>query len=319
MELYPVYPHERHPAVQLLFLGLLAILGLLLFAGLGIAMVYLLYGQAGFNAVLSQDVQNTANMPALRVLIIAQQLGLFGAPALLLAVTEQRRPSQFYPMDKPRGKWLLMVFWLLLFAIPFIGYVNEMNQKMQLPAALKAAEDWMRALEDQNKMLTEALLATPSWSGLLANLFTIAVVPAICEELLFRGGLQRGLARWVTPPHVAIWATAVIFSVIHFQFFGFFTRLFLGAGLGYIYYFTKSIWYSIFVHFLNNAYAVIAAFYFARKNLPLEQANGPNIGWMGALTSLLLTLVLFKLLERSGRRLNQNHELYPKQGATSKF
>lgn len=296
MELYTVYKHERHPALQLLFLGLMAIFGLLLFAIAGFAIAYLCYGKSILGAVLGQNLSTPAGIGAFRILLTAQQLGLFAVPALLLAVTEQRKPRQFYPMGRPFLKGLIVVFFILLFALPFIGYVNELNQHMRFPVALKSLETWMRNMEDQNMRATKALLSTAFIGGLLANILAVALVPAICEELLFRGAIQRTLARWVKNPHVAIWVAAAVFSTIHFQFYGFFTRLLLGAGLGYIYYLTGSIWYAVFAHFLNNANAVILAFFYAKQQLPIEKADEVNVGWMGALTSIILTLVLFRVL-----------------------
>ena len=54
------------------------------------------------------------------------------------------------------------------------------------------------------------------------------MIPAIGEELLFRGAVQRLFLRWVRNPHVAIWVTGTLFSFIHFQFYGFLPRMVLG-------------------------------------------------------------------------------------------
>jgi hypothetical protein len=130
-------------------------------------------------------------------------------------------------------------------------------------------------------------------------------VPAICEEMIFRGGLQRTFIRWFKNPHVAIWTSAFIFSSIHFQFFGFFPRFFLGAMFGYFYFWTSNLWYTIFAHFLNNAYAVTVMWYFQRNNLPIEKADEANLAWYGYLFSAILTLILFWILKEKATKKEQ--------------
>ena len=143
---------------------------------------------------------------------------------------------------------------------------------------------------------TKAILKMKNFGGFLINFLVVAIVPAICEEFLFRGALQRTFYRIFKNPHVAIWIGAIIFSAIHFQFFGFFPRMLLGAGLGYIYYYTRSIWYSVFAHLLNNGYAVVLAFYMQMKNLPIDSEEA-SMGWVACLISAILTLALFKILK----------------------
>jgi membrane protease YdiL (CAAX protease family) len=287
---------EKPPLLQLLFIGFLAIAGLLVFAIIGFVIIYFAYGFDVLMNVASQktNLNNSAN--AFKILLTAQQLGLFLTPALLLAVTESKKPNRFYGMAKPKITILLIVFWLMLFSLPFIGFVNELNQKMSLPSFLKELENWMRRLENEGMQTTMVILKMKNFGEFLINFLVVALVPAICEEFLFRGALQRTFYRIFKNPHIAIWVGAIIFSAIHFQFFGFFPRMLLGASLGYIYYYTGSIWYSVFAHLLNNGYAVILAFYMQLKNLPINNEEA-SMGWVACLISAILTLALFKILK----------------------
>ena len=181
---------------------------------------------------------------------------------------------------------------------------------MTFPSTFKWLEKWMRELENQGEETTEAILKMNNIGGLFINLFVIAMIPAICEEFIFRGALQRVFIKMIRNPHVAIWIAAAIFSTIHFQFFGFFPRLFLGAAFGYIYFWTKSIWYTVFAHFLNNGYAVVIAYYFQKQNLPFKQADETSIAWYGYLISAILTLDLFSLLKKEGHNnTNSNNQI----------
>lgn len=287
---------ERTPFLQLLFIGFLAIAGLLVFAIIGFVIIYFAYGTDVLLNVASQKVNLNESANAFKILLTAQQLGLFLTPALLLAITESKKLNHFYEMAKPKVNILLIVFWMIIFALPFIAHINELNQKMSFPPFLKGIENWMRKLEDEGIATTKAILKMKNFGGFLINFLVIAIIPAICEEFLFRGALQRTFYRAFKNPHVAIWIGAIVFSAIHFQFYGFFPRMLLGAGLGYIYYFTGNIWYSVFAHLLNNGYAVILAFYMQMKNLPIDREEA-SMGWVVSLISAILTLALFNILK----------------------
>lgn len=289
---------ERHPFVQLLFLGLLALGGIIACFLVGAIVIYLSYGTDVMLNVFSGKANLEGSVGATKILLTVQQLLFFLAPALLLGITEGKGPNRFYGTARPSINWLAIVFLSMLVAVPFLGWITELNQKMHLPTALKQVEEWMRRLEDQGEDTTKAILKMSTIGGLLVNLFVIALMPAICEEFIFRGGLQRTFLRWMQNPHVAIWVSAAIFSAIHFQFFGFFPRMFLGAMFGYIYFWTKSIWYTVFAHFLNNGYAVCVAFYLQKNNLPMDQDDTAGLPWYFALISLALTVALFHYLKQ---------------------
>ena len=288
---------ENHPFLQLILLLAVGIGGLLIFAVIAIVICVLMYGTSILTDMSWATGGDLEKIGALKIFLTAQQIGLFLTPALLLAIFERKKPQHFYGMSAPKFDYLGIVFLIMVCSTPFMAWVNLTNQQMHLPEAFKGIEKWMRAQEDQAMVTTKAILSTKSVGGLLANLFVIAVMPAICEEFIFRGGLQRTIFRWLKNPHVAIWVSAIIFSTIHVQFFGFFPRLFLGAAFGYLYFWTGSIWYAVFAHFLNNAYAVIVAFYLQKQNLPIDDGDDLGIAWYGYLISAILTLALFWILK----------------------
>jgi membrane protease YdiL (CAAX protease family) len=287
---------ENSPYVQLLFLGLYAIGGLLLSMVIGFALIFICYG----GIVLKDTSWLSGNDPkfigALKILLSTQQIGLFLLPVLLLSLTEGKHPIRFYNLKKPNINTLFIVFLIMAYSMPLMSWINEANQKMFLPDFLKTIEAWMRRMEDEAAKTTEAILKMKTIGDFLVTLFVIAIMPAICEEFLFRGALQRTFLRWMKNPHVGIWFSAIIFSAIHFQFYGFFPRLFLGAAFGYIYFWTGSLWYTIFAHFLNNGFAVGIAWYFQQKNLPLNSEEEIPVQWYGYIISALITLALFKHL-----------------------
>lgn len=297
----PVKP-ENHPLLQLLLLVLGAFVGLIIFGIIGFVLCLGIYG---FDLVKNTAWTTGADLRyvgALKILLTAQQIGLFLTPAIVLALFEGKKPSRFYGMSVPKPNILLIVFLIMLCAIPILGLSSEINQKMVFPDFLKGLEKWMRNMEDQGAITTEAILKMKTWGQFFINLTVIAIMPAICEELIFRGGLQRVFLRLIKNPHVAIWLSAAVFSTIHFQFFGFVPRLLLGAAFGYIYFWTGSIWYTVFAHFLNNAYAVAVAFYLQRNNMPINTADNTTVAWYGYLISAILTLALFFVLKEKTKK-----------------
>jgi len=92
----------------------------------------------------------------------------------------------------------------------------------------------------------------------------IAIIPAIGEELFFRGVMQRIFSDWFKNMHVAIFFTAFLFAAIHMQFYGMLPRMMLGVLFGYLYYWTGSLWVPVFAHFLNNGAAVIVSYLSSR-------------------------------------------------------
>ena len=294
------YKPENTPFVQLLFLLLFAIVGLVVFAVLAFAVVFFTSGMEGLQAAASSSPKAIGSI---KLLLVAQQIGLFLVPAVFLALIERKKLSSFYGLAAPKVNWLLLVAVLSVCWMPIIGLSMEWNQKMILPEFLKGIENWMRTMEDANAKTTEAILKMNTIGDMMVNLFVIAVTPAICEEFIFRGAIQRTIFRIKSNPHVAIWISAAIFSAIHFQFYGFLPRLLLGAAFGYVYFWTGSIWYAVFAHFLNNAYAVCAAYYLQMNNQSYTNAEDISMPWYGYLISAILTLALFRLLRKqSGQK-----------------
>lgn len=157
------------------------------------------------------------------------------------------------------GKNYLYGIIALLALLPIVGVLNEWNQGISFPDALAPLEQWMREAEDAAAELQERFLSGTSYLDLIINIVIMAITPAICEELLFRGVLQNQLEKWFKNAHIAVWVAAIIFSAIHFQFYGFLPRMVLGAALGYLLVYGKSLWLPIVAHCVNNSLAVITA------------------------------------------------------------
>ena len=186
-------------------------------------------------------------------------------------------------------QWIILIGVVLMFvSLPVTNQLARWNESMTFTADFKELEDYLKMLEDTATAATEKMLNVDTFGGLLLNLLVIALIPAIGEELTFRGVLQQGLMRKMNP-HVAIFITAAIFSFIHFQFYGFLPRMFLGVLLGYMFYITGSLWTSILMHFLNNGTAVLL-YYLNNKgiiNIDVEHFGAMESVWLIVLSAVL--------------------------------
>lgn len=288
---------EKSPYIQLLMLTSFALLGMVLSSVITVGLLYTLYGGNAF-AAMQGGGELELYIGAIKISQAFTTIFLFLVPPLLLARLEHMKLNELIGLKRPAAGNLLIVAALMACSLPVIEWMAIWNQQMVLPDWLKPLEEWMRAKEDEATRLTLAFLKVNNAGDYLINLVVIALLPAIGEEFLFRGAIQRSFKRMFANPHIAVWVAAFIFSAIHMQFFGFLPRLLLGAMFGYIYWWTGSIWYAVFAHFLNNGYAVTMAWYMQVKHLPIENAdNNFNFKWYGYLISLLLTLVCLTVLK----------------------
>jgi len=146
--------------------------------------------------------------------------------------SEKRDFNSLSENTKPDYRVFLWSIITILVGMPMLEYLIQWNESIILPAGFEETEKWMRASETQLAELTKFLINFQSPTDFAIGLAVIAGLAALGEELFFRGVLQTLFERYVGNHHVAIWVSAGIFSFIHFQFFGFFPRLFLGPFSG---------------------------------------------------------------------------------------
>lgn len=212
----------------------------------------------------------------LYLLLGISSIATFLLPALFLQIIEKRQVDYFPNESAHLGKYLVLSLLFLLACNPAMELVSRWNMDMTLPESFQGMEVWMRGKEDEMADLTEKLVMVESLEYLLLNLFVMAVIPAIVEEFYFRGALQKIFIRLFKNAHVAIWVTAIIFSAIHVQFYGFFPRMLLGLIFGYAFLWSRNIWVPVFAHFLNNASVTLIAYFYAREGKTYYDLQNSN-------------------------------------------
>ncbi len=207
---------------------------------------------------------------------MVNSIGLFVIPPLIIAALFFNGALSGLRLNKrPLLLPMVMVVFAVLVALPVIDGLALFNANLALPDSMKGIEDWMREKEDLAAELTASLLQMDTFGQFMVNLLMIAMIPAIGEELLFRGVFQKLLIKLFGNVHVAIFVTAFLFSAFHMQFYGFLPRLFLGLFLGYLFVWSKNMWLPILAHFLNNGFAV--GYYYAMDVNVEEVGNTSDI------------------------------------------
>ena len=226
---------------------------------------------------------NRDGLVGMKWLQLLQSVATFLLPALAGAYLWSNTPMQWLHLDsKPSWQEALAAVVVMLLAIPGINLLSAWNQQMVLPEWMSGIEQWMRMQEDAAAQLTEQFLQVDTVGGLLVNIGLMALLPAVGEELTFRGVVQGMFTR---NRHVAIWATAAIFSFVHMQFYGFLPRMLMGAMFGYMLWWTGSLWVPMLMHFVNNCAAVVVA-YLAYNHL--EEGRAEMLDTIGTEDTILL-------------------------------
>jgi membrane protease YdiL (CAAX protease family) len=239
--------------------------------------------------LLPKPVSNTT----LKLEQVVSTILLFGLPAFFYArMTFAQRPLYhlgFRPADKPN--FYLLGILLLLFAFPLEGWLGIINKRIPLP-------HWMIQTEESTDKQLITLLEAKSSIDVVINLLVVAVIPAVFEEMCFRGVLQRLMIQLTRRPWTGIFISAFIFSFLHFQFQGFLPRLFLGILLGAAYWYSGSLWTSILAHCVFNGLQVLALNLFPA----VMNNDNPSIPAYSVLLSAIIVVVLLGLMRKQSSR-----------------
>ena len=238
-------------------------------------------------------------------MLTVQDVFAFIVPAILAMAIFYLRPLHVMCLDRaPSFKAILVVLAFYLVSLPAMNWLVDLNQSMSLPSWVSGIEELMRDMEDSAADATEQLLDINTLWQFLSSVFVIGVMAGLSEEMLFRGAMQRTMHDSRLNTHAVVWITAIVFSAFHMQFFGFIPRMMLGAWLGYLLVWTRSLWVPIIAHTLNNSTVVFFS-YMANKGI-MPEDFGDNLGlsapgafpWF-AMLSLIVSLALAFWASRS--------------------
>ncbi len=293
---------DMKPFPQLMFSAFIILVSFLAFLVLSLIIAIPFFGLSSMLDIPQMgDLTSPESIVVLKYFQTVQAIGLFIVPPLVLGYLFQGNTWRYLYLDKPfTSSTFLLVIVLMFTMAPFINFMGEWNSNMHLPDWMGGIEDWMRKTEDDAARLTEAFLDVKTLPGLAFNIFMVAFLPAIGEELLFRGVIQKIFTRMTRNTHWGIWISAILFSTMHLQFYGFVPRVLLGALFGYLLVWSGSMWLPMLGHFLNNALAVVAMFFVntGMINPDVEEFGSTSGSYYAAFISLALVLVLLWTIKR---------------------
>lgn len=240
--------------------------------------------------------QGTMDWPIQPLVQVVYSVAMFLVPTVVWyyyrAVRERR------PIEMGSAPWSFFA-WAVALPLVSLSCVDALNTlNLYLPVA-----EWCWTLEERVNAQVQSMLYVDSFSHLFMNIFVGALCPAVCEEFFFRGALQRVFREMLGRRHAAVWITALVFSLVHFQLLSSFARILLGAVLGYLYLYTRTIWIPVVAHFVNNLIVVIWYYVAAVYQWPLSDFTpGMHTNWFLAVCSLgALVLILMNIRRLSLR------------------
>ncbi len=306
MQFFSFFPEIKNKPVgiKLLILTLLVAVFLVLSTAFGVVLAIPIFGFGIFRDMTAlNDLSDPRTIAILKYFQVVNQIGIFILPALFYAQLENRDVSGYLRLKGGiKINYLIISVFIIAASIPAINWLVEANEQMRLPESLSGVEQWMRESEDRAKVLTDSFLNVNTVGGLVINLIIIALLAAVGEEFLFRGVILRIFNDWSHNVHLSVILSAILFSAIHFQFYGFFPRLFLGIMFGYIFLWTGAIWITVILHFLFNGLTVIAYYLY---NTGVIETDVDTIGTytntivlIGSLVSTVMLLTYLNLLTK---------------------
>ncbi len=282
--------------VKLLILFILMLVAMLFVSLIVGGMGLYLYGEINFDPQLL-----IANVRVLKLLQLLQTVFVFVIPSALAAyLFFPKSLGGIYGDGLVSMKILLVSAFVILVSQYFIGWTGFVNSKMVLPESWTGISEWITNAEDEAIELTNKFTESNVGFGFIVNIIVMAIIPAVGEEWLFRGHIQRYMGSWTGNIHVAVIVTSILFAAMHLQFMTFLPRFFLSIILGYLFYYGRNLWYSIAGHFTNN--------FLALTMMRTSEANTDGVNPLklqadipfsvGVVFSLLSVIALLYLISR---------------------
>lgn len=292
---------------QLIFAAFVIIVSFLVFLIVGLVTSIPVVGAGNLVDILSTGTFDSPEAIALlKYFQVVQAIGLFVVPPFVIAYLYEGKVSKYLNLDNGFNfKTLILAILSIMVLMPFIGFVGEWNSQIELPEYMSGIEEWMRRMEESAAIMIEKFIKVETLGGLLFNIFMIAVIPALGEEFLFRGVIQKIFTNMTKNYHWGIWISAAIFSAFHMQFLGFIPRILLGALFGYMLVWSGSMWLPVLGHFINNLIGVLALH---AQNLDNESTSQMGefvenmpVHWGIAIFSLALTVLLLIAIKNESK------------------
>ncbi|OGU55192.1 MAG: abortive infection protein [Ignavibacteria bacterium RBG_13_36_8] len=268
----------------------------------GLVAVFILYQIVGSIitlAIFGLDIAN-ADINAIRLLTMGGQILFILFPSLLFAKLIYQDVSTIirykYPSLREIGIFVIGLIILTPLLQEFLYLQNYVIEKLAVASPfIKQIKDFLTEIDKLVEQTYGNLLAADSVFESSFVILVVAVVPAVCEEIFFRGYVQKSFELKLKP-FWAIFITALFFGLYHFSPFGLIPLITLGLFLGFAAYMSNSIFIPMILHFLNNFIAVIAYFVFGSEEIMNTTVIDMEHAGEHTLNFILLTIVFLALI-----------------------
>lgn len=312
----PLFQRDQKPWALLLSLVLISLGGFLLVGNVLALVTAMVMTENGVEEILDL-LSNSQDHPEMRTVLLSMQgmasIGAFIVAPLIFYYTMIRGNfSKDFLKWTPNLPQLIISILIIVFSFMIVNTLFiEWNSNIKLPESLAGFEQWATNLEESLAEQTEYLTRFDSVGYFILALVVIAVLPGIGEELLFRGFLQNIFIRMFKNPHAGIWMSALLFSAIHFQFYGFIPRMLLGALFGYLYFWTGNLIVPIVAHFYNNAISLILLYVHQQGiiDFDVESSDALPYSYLMAFSIIfIVSIIMFRknLTRNSDERLERS-------------
>jgi len=243
-------------------------------------------------------------------LLIVQFFGIFFLPSLVFAYLADPNPLAYAGIKPPQKNSFFLIAVVIMiaayFTVEFLGTLNE-SIVHYLPGS---AQKWIKSGEEDANGTLENILAMKSPSDLLVTIILVGVLPAIGEELFFRGILQKLFIQILKSAWPGIIFTAFLFSAFHMQFLGFIPRMALGVVLGALYWYSGSLFTAMLGHFIFNS-ANILLIYFKFADMDSKASPGLVYSLIGLASLAFIVFLLNFLRKKSTTTYAGEYPSYP--------
>ena len=202
-----------------------------------------------------------------------------GAPLLYWRFIEQKPVGYFFKWQRHYTYPMILTLGLVFSFMMINTLVIQWNMGLKLPGFLADFERWAQGKENELRKLTALITTFDSTSDFLGVVFVLAFIPAVGEELFFRGLVQNLLHAIAKNIHVGIALSALIFSAIHLQFYGLVPRFLLGVLFGYVYTWTRDLSFPMVAHFFNNVFILLIIFLRQQNFIEQDGNNFTGLSW----------------------------------------
>ncbi|MEJ1241952.1 CPBP family intramembrane glutamic endopeptidase [Chryseolinea sp. T2] len=257
-------------------------------------------GSIVYDGDLMSDINDHQSSSALAFALMLKQgattlVGLILIPIIQILVIERKPLSGLFPQASWHPTLLLLVSIATILLIVAVSPIIIWNAAWELPVVLSDFERWALTAQARSVHVVSILTSQTSIPYIFGAAIVTVFLPAIGEELVFRGIIQNQLMGKSNNHHLAIWGAAMIFSLAHFHIYGLVPRVLFGALFGYAYHWSGNLLYPIIMHFVNNAFVLMLSYHTMpySDQFGVDQSNSlPTIWVILAATTFAATVFL---------------------------